>query len=88
MNHWVLEYTKQSDKDARKLASRGLKPKAEALLHLLSEDPFRNPPRYEKLSGDYVGAYSRRINVQHRLVYGVFEKERIVRVLRLWTRHE
>jgi toxin YoeB len=73
---------------AKKLASAGLKPKAQALLGLLAIDPFRNPPPYEKLVGDLAGAYSRRINFQHRLVYEVFAKERVVRVLRMWTHYE
>ncbi len=85
---WKVVYAKHAIKDAKKLASAGLKPKAEQLLRILSEDPFRNPPPFEKLVGDLSGAYSRRINIQHRLVYEVFTKERIVRVLRMWTHYE
>ncbi|MHB1511938.1 MAG: Txe/YoeB family addiction module toxin [Acidiferrobacter sp.] len=85
---WRLIYTKQAQKDAKKLASSGLKPKAQALLTVLSEDPYRKPPPYEKLVGDLAGTYSRRINIQHRLVYQVLDKERIVKVLRLWTHYE
>ena len=86
--NWRLVYTKQSQKDARKLAASGLRDKAEALLLLLSEDPFRRPPPFEKLVGDLTGAYSRRINIQHRLVYQVLESERVVKVLRLWSHYE
>jgi len=85
---WRLIFTRQAQKDARKLARSGLKPKAVFLLELLREDPFKSPPRFEKLMGDLEGAYSRRINVQHRLVYQVLEDERIVKVLRLWTHYE
>jgi toxin YoeB len=81
-------YSKQALKDAKKISAGGLKAKAEVLLTLLSEDPFQNPPPYEKLVGDLAGAYSRRINIQHRLVYEVFAKERTVRVLRMWTHYE
>ena len=85
---WVLHFTKQAQKDARKLASSGLKPKAQDLLAMLELDPWQNPPPYEKLVGDLAGAYSRRINIQHRLVYQVLETERVVKVLRLWTHYE
>ena len=85
---WRLVYTKQAQKDARKLASSGLKPKAQELLALLTEDPYRKPPPFEKLVGDLTGAYSRRINIQHRLVYQVLEEERVVKVLRLWSHYE
>ncbi|MFP5286877.1 MAG: Txe/YoeB family addiction module toxin [Thermoanaerobaculia bacterium] len=88
MSRWRLLYTKQARRDARKLAASGLRPRAEELLKILEEDPFRNPPRYEKLVGDLEGAYSRRINIQHRLVYEVDEKEKVVKVLRLWTHYE
>jgi Txe/YoeB family toxin of toxin-antitoxin system len=81
-------FTRQAQKDARKLARSGLKPKAEFLLELLREDPFRSPPRFEKLVGDLEGAYSRRVNVQRRLVYQVLAEERTVKVLRLWTHYE
>ncbi|MBD2429150.1 Txe/YoeB family addiction module toxin [Phormidium sp. FACHB-1136] len=82
---WRLVFTKQAQKDARKLAASNLKPKAQALLDILRNDPFQNPPPYEKLVGDLVGAYSRRINIQHRLVYEVLEAERTVKVIRMWT---
>lgn len=85
---YSLVFTKQAQKDAKKLASAGLKPKAELLLDILQEDPFRNPPPYEKLIGDLAGAYSRRINIQHRLVYQVLQAEGVVKVLRLWTHYE
>ena len=85
---WRLLYTKQARKDARKLARNDLKTQAEALLEILSRDPFQNPPPFEKLMGDLSGAYSRRINIQHRLVYQVLIKERIVKVLRMWTHYE
>lgn len=85
---WTLRYTKQSQKDAKKLASSGLKPKAKALLELIQEDPWRVPPSYERLVGDLSGAISRRINIQHRLVYQVFEAEGVIKVLRLWTHYE
>jgi len=83
-----LVFTKQAQKDAKKLARAGLKPKAQILLDILADDPFRNPPPYEKLVGDLAGAYSRRINIQHRLVYQVLKRERVVKVLRLWTHYE
>ncbi|MBC53351.1 MAG: Txe/YoeB family addiction module toxin [Gammaproteobacteria bacterium] len=85
---WELYFTKQAQKDARKLASSGLKPRAQELLEILRKDPFANPPPYEKLIGDLSGAYSRRINIQHRLVYQVLEQEHAVKVLRLWTHYE
>ena len=85
---WELVYTKQAQKDAKKLASAGLKPKAESLLAILKENPFQNPPPYEKLIGDLSGSYSRRINIQHRLVYQVYETERIIKIIRLWTHYE
>lgn len=81
-------YAKQAVKDAKKLAASGLKSKAQELLAVLSDDPFQNPPPFEKLVGDLSGAYSRRINIQHRLVYEVFAKEKTVRVLRMWTHYE
>lgn len=87
MKH-LLVFTKQAQKDARKLAGAGLKPKAQSLLDILANDPFQNPPPYEKLIGDLAGAYSRRINIQHRLVYQVLKTERVVKVLRLWTHYE
>jgi len=85
---WSLHFTRQAQKDARKLASSGLKTKAQNLLVILELDPWQNPPPYEKLVGDLAGAYSRRINIQHRLVYQVLEAERVVKVLRLWTHYE
>ncbi|CAN5649261.1 Txe/YoeB family addiction module toxin [soil metagenome] len=85
---YQLAYTKQAQKDAKKLSSAGLRPKAEKLLAIIAENPFQNPPPYEKLIGDLAGAYSRRINIQHRLVYQVLESERVVKVLRLWTHYE
>lgn len=85
---WELYFTKQAQKDAKKLALSGLKPKAQELLDILRKDPFTTPPPFEKLVGDLSGAYSRRINIQHRLVYQVLEKERAVKVLRLWTHYE
>jgi toxin YoeB len=85
---WRVLYTKQAQKDAKRLASAGLKAKAQALLDLLAEDPFRSPPPYEKLVGDLRGACSRRINIQHRLVYQVLEDEHVVKVLRMWTHYE
>ncbi|MEW6728350.1 MAG: Txe/YoeB family addiction module toxin [Pseudomonadota bacterium] len=85
---WRLVFTKQAQIDAKKLAAAGLKPKALALLELLRTDPWKNPPPYEKLVGDLKGAYSRRINIQHRLVYQVIEDEHVIKVLRLWTHYE
>lgn len=85
---WRLVYTKQAQKDAKKLASSGLKPKAQELLALIAEDPFKKPPPFEKLVGDLAGAFSRRINIQHRLVYQVLEDEKVVKVLRLWSHYE
>ena len=86
--NYELFFTRQAQKDAKKLANAGLKPKAESLLDILRVDPYRNPPPYEKLIGDLSGAYSRRINIQHRLVYQVDDAERFVKVLRLWTHYE
>ena len=85
---WRLVFTKQAQRDARKLSSTNLRSRAEELLEILKEDPFRNPPRYEKLVGDLAGAYSRRINIHHRLVYQVLEEERVVNILRMWTHYE
>lgn len=85
---WELHFTKQAQKDAKKVTSAGLKPKTQELLEIIRKDPFGNPPPFEKLIGDLSGAYSRRINIQHRLVYQVLEKERAVKVLRLWTHYE
>jgi len=85
---WKIIYTKQAQKDAKKLKQSGLKEKAESLLQLLSEDPLQKPPPVEKLLGDLSGAYSRRINIQHRLVYQVLVDEKLVKVLRMWTHYE
>ena len=85
---WNLAYSKYATKDAKKLSAAGLKDKAKALLDILEIDPFQNPPPYEKLVGDLKGAYSRRINIQHRLVYEIVRKEKTVRVLRMWTHYE
>lgn len=85
---WRLVYTPQAKRDAKKLAASGLKPKAERLLQLVAEDPFASPPPFERLVGDLAGAISRRINIQHRLVYQVLPDERVVKVLRLWTHYE
>ncbi len=85
---WELVYAKQAMKDANKVAASGLKPKALELLAVLAKDPFQNPPPYEKLVGDLAGVYSRRINIQRRIVYEVFAQEKIVRVLRMWTHYE
>ncbi len=85
---WKVVYTKQAQKDARKLASSGLKNKAETLLDILKDDPYSTPPVFEKLIGDLSGAFSRRINIQHRIVYQIFEAEKVVKVLRLWSHYE
>lgn len=88
MVKWTVVYAKHALKDAKKLSAAGLKGKAQDLLEILVHDPFRNPPPFEKLVGDLDGAYSRRINIQHRLVYEVFKKGRTVRVLRMWSHYE
>lgn len=88
MVSWELYYTRQAQKDAKKLAAAGLKHKAQVLLNIVSKNPYQNPPPYEKLVGDLAGAYSRRINIQHRLIYQVLEVERAVKILRLWTHYE
>ena len=85
---WTLHYTKQAQKDAKKLASSGLKAKAQSLLTILETDPWQNPPSFEKLVGDLSGAYSRRINIQHRLVYQVLEAEKAVKIFRLWAQYD
>lgn len=85
---WRLRFTKQAQRDAAKLTAVGLRPKAEVLLEVLREDPFRRPPPFEELVGDLRGAYSRRINLQHRLVYEVVAEDRVVKVLRMWTHYE
>ena len=88
MVSWEIVYAKQAMKDAKKLAASGLKSKAQELLAVLASDPFQNPQPFEKLVGDLAGAYSRRINIQHRIVYEVFFKEKTVRVLRMWAHYE
>lgn len=88
MTAWRVVFTKQAQKDAKKLSASNLRSKAEAILELRREDPYRTPPPYEKLIGDLSGAYSRRINVQHRLVYQVVDEEQTVKVLRMWTHYE
>ena len=85
---WEVYFTKQSKKDAKKISAAGLKSKVEKLLKVIQKNPYQNPPPYEKLVGDLSGAYSRRINIQHRLVYQVLEKEKAVKILRLWTHYE
>ena len=85
---WRVVFAKHAQKDARKLAAAGLKEKAQALLAVLADNPYANPPPYEKLVGDLAGTYSRRINIQHRLAYQVLESERVVKVLRMWTHYE
>jgi toxin YoeB len=88
LEKWTLVYTKRAQKDAKKLAKSGLKPQALDLLNILTLNPFQSPPRYEKLRGDLSGAYARRINIQHRLVYQVFDERRIVKIVRMWTHYE
>ena len=85
---WQLFYTKQAQKDAKKLAASKLKKKAKAILEIIEKDPYQNPPPYEKLIGDLAGAYSRRVNIQHRVVYQVYEHERVVKILRLWSHYK
>lgn len=85
---WKVVYTKQAQKDAKKIASGGFKKRAQELLAVLAVNPFQNPPPYEKLVGDLLGAYSRRINIQHRLVYQVLEDSQTVKVIRMWTHYE
>ena len=88
MPKWQLLYTKAAQKDAKNLNQAGLKDKAFALLEIVAENPFKNPPPYEKLIGDLTGAYSRRINIQHRLVYQVLDAEKIVKIVRMWSHYE
>jgi toxin YoeB len=88
VNGWRLVFTSQAAKDAKKLSRSGLKSKAQALLDILRRDPFQSPPPFEKLLGDLEGAYSRRINIHHRLVYQILRREKIVKVLRMWTHYE
>lgn len=88
MVNWKLVYSKTAQKDALKLSKSGLKDKALKILEILKTDPFQNPPSFEKLVGDLKGAYSRRINIQHRIVYQVLKKEKIVKIIRMWTHYE
>lgn len=88
MSKYTLVYTKHAQKDAKKISSSGLKPKVQNLLNILERDPFQDYPPFEKLQGDLAGAYSRRINIQHRLVYQVLEADKIVKVIRMWTHYE
>ena len=88
MSAWRIVFTPQAAKDAKKLRRSGLKPKAEALLEILHNDPFQSPPPFEKLLGDLAGAFSRRINIHHRLVYQVLRRERIAKVIRMWTHYD
>ncbi len=85
---WRLVYTRQAEKDSRKLLTSGLKGKAQLLLDILKEDPYRSPPPFEKLIGDLSGVYSRRINIQHRIVYQILDEGRVVKVIRMWTHFE
>jgi Txe/YoeB family toxin of toxin-antitoxin system len=85
---WTIVYTKQARKDAKKIAASNLKSQAEHLLKIVAQDPFQTPPPFEKLLGDLAGAYSRRINIQHRLVYQVYSRQRTVKILRMWTHYE
>jgi len=86
--NWRLVYTRQAQKDAKKLAASGLKEKAEAIIQILRKNPYQTPPSFEKLVGDLTGAYSRRINIQHRLVYQVLNDEKVVKIIRMWTHYE
>ena len=88
VSRWRLVFTKQAQKDAKKVTAAGLRDKVQVLLDVIAEDPFRSPPQFEKLVGDLAGAYSRRINIQHRLVYQVLKDDRTVKVLRMWTHYE
>jgi len=88
MVNWRIVYTRQAQKDAKRIAAAGLRSKAEQLLEILSKNPFQIPPPYEKLMGDLTGAYSRRINIQHRLVYQVLKESKTVKVIRMWTHYE
>ncbi|MFC1664171.1 Txe/YoeB family addiction module toxin [Pseudomonadota bacterium] len=85
---WVIYYTKQARIDAKKISASGLKSKTEELLKIIEKNPYQNPPPYEKLIGDLSGAYSRRINIQHRIVYQVIEEQKAIKVIRLWTHYE
>jgi toxin YoeB len=85
---WSIVYTRQAQKDARKIASANLQPQAQRLLDIIAKNPLQSPPSYEKLIGDLAGAYSRRINIQHRLIYQVYRAEHTIKVLRMWTHYE
>ena len=85
---WTVVFTKQARKDAKKISAAGLKSKAEAIIQILRENPYQVPPSYEKLIGDLAGAYSRRINIQHRIVYQILDNEKTVKVIRMWTHYE
>lgn len=88
MSEYKIAFTKQAQKDAKKVVSSGLKPKVETLIEIIKQNPFQDYPPFESLKGDLSGAYSRRINIQHRLVYQVLEEEKVVKVLRMWTHYE
>ena len=85
---WRVVFTKQAQKDAKKLSSAGLRPKAEKLIEILRENPYQTPPPFEKLLGDLSGAFSRRINIQHRLIYQIIDDEKVVKIIRMWTHYE
>lgn len=85
---WELVYTKQAQRDAKKISEAGLRPKVDKLLEILKKNPFQSPPGYEKLIGDLSGAYSRRINIRHRLVFQVLEKQKVVKIIRIWIHYE
>ncbi|WP_448384042.1 Txe/YoeB family addiction module toxin [Desulfosoma sp.] len=85
---WRVVFTKQAQKDAKKLSAAGLRPKAEKLIEILRKNPYHTPPPFEKLLGDLSGAFSRRINIQHRLVYQIIDEEKVVKVIRMWTHYE
>ena len=86
--NWRIVFTKQAQKDAKKISTSNLKPKAEKIIKILHQNPFQTPPPYEKLIGDLAGAYSRRLNIQHRIVYQVIDDEKIVKIIRMWTHYE
>jgi len=88
MVKWDLVFTKQAQKDAKKLSASGLKPKAEKLLQIIKQNPCQTPPPYEKLVGDLAGAFSRRINIQHRIVYQVYDEKKLIKIIRMWTHYE
>jgi len=85
---WRIVFTRQAQKDARKLSSAGLRPKAEELIKILRENPYQKPPPFEKLVGDLLGAYSRRINIKHRLVYEIIDEEKVIKVIRMWSHYK